>query len=115
MHSIFSMGCWNPRILLCNVTTGFYAYFGEKSSVLLQCKAFLWTDQQMNESIMEFVCRLYRLACDCDFGDKVTKMLRDIFIIRVHNDHLGKCLLSEDATTLTFEDAIKRAEAFEHA
>ena len=31
----------------------------------------------------------------------------------MHNKHLGEHLLSEDAITLTFEDAIKHAEAFE--
>ena len=42
-------------------------------------------------------------------------MLRNIFVIGVRDDRrLGERLLSEDAT-LTFEDAIKRAEAFEHA
>ena len=94
---------------------GFSAYFGEKSSVLLRRKAFLRTDQQMNESITEFACRLRRLARDGDFGDKATEMLRDIFVIGVRDDRLGERLLSEDATTLTFEDAIKRAEAFERA
>ena len=33
----------------------------------------------------------------------------------MHNDCLGEHLLSEDATTLTFKDAIKCAEAFECA
>ena len=69
----------------------------------------------MNESKTEFACRLRRLARDCDFGDKATEMLRDIFVIGVRDDRLGERLLSEDATTLTFEDAIRRTEAFERA
>ena len=42
-------------------------------------------------------------------------MLRDIFVIGVRDDRLGERLLSEDASTLTFEEAINRAEAFERA
>ena len=68
----------------------------------------------MNESITEFVCHLRRLACNCNFGDKATEMLHDIFVVGMRDDRLGEQLLSKDATTLTFEDAIKCAEAFEH-
>ena len=106
-------GLPEPRNTLRDVIAGFSAYFGEKSSVLLRRKVFLRTDQQMNASITEFACRLRRLARD--FGDKATEMLRNIFVIGVRDDRLGERLLSEDATTLTFEDAIKRAEAFERA
>ena len=108
-------GLPEPKNTLRDVIAGFSSYFGEKSSVLLRRKPFLRTDQQMNESITEFACRLHRLARDCDFGDKATEMLHDIFVVGVRDDRLGERLLSEDATTWTFEDAIKRAEAFEHA
>ena len=48
-------GLPEPKNTLRYVITSLSAYFGEKSSVLLRCKAFLWTDQQINESITEFV------------------------------------------------------------
>ena len=30
-----------------------------------------------------------------------------MLFIHIHNDHLGKCLLSEDANTLTFDEVIR--------
>ena len=45
---------------------------------------------------------------DCNFSDSAT-MLRDIFVIGVANDRLGKHLLTEDASTLTFDAAVERA------
>ena len=90
-------------------------YFEGKSSVLLRRKDFFQSRQAVNESISEFACKLRRLGRECDFGDTFQQMLRDIFVIGVRDDRLGERLLSEDANTLTFEEALRRAEAFERA
>ena len=62
---------------------------------------------------MLFTCEL---ACDCDFwGQSRPKCCATITHRRARQSPMGEHLLSEDATTLTFKDAIKCAEAFEHA
>ena len=71
----------------------------------------------MNESASAFACRLRRLSSDCSFGQSSNRetLLRDIFVTGVFNDRLGEKLLAEDASTLTFDLAIRKAEAFERA
>ena len=39
---------------------------------------------------------------------------RSIFVIGVFNDCLGEKLLAEEETELTFDLAVRKAEAFEH-
>ena len=80
-------------------------YFEGKSSVLLHRKDFFQSRQGAHETITEFACKLWRLGRECDF------FVSDIFVIGVRDDRL----LSEDATMLTFEEALRRAEAFERA
>ena len=92
----------------------FDAYFSSSSSVLLNRKTFFQARQGPSESIGEFACRLRRLSSDCQFSN-ASEMLRDVFVIGVRNDHLGERLLSEDASTLTFEAAVNRAETVERA
>lgn len=90
-------------------------YFGGKTSILLRRKEFLQARQSQKETITEFTCRLRRLAKDCNFGASTNELLRDIFVCGVRDDKLGEKLLTEDASTLTFELAIRKAEAFERA
>ncbi len=90
-------------------------YFGGKTSVLLKRKLFYQCQQGTNETVTEFSCRLRRLSKDCDFGSSNVTMLRDIFVIGVLDNNLGERLLSEDSSTLTFESAVNKAEAFERA
>ena len=90
-------------------------YFQGKTSILLRRKAFFQSCQGSMESITEYACKLRRLARECDFGATLAQMLCDIFVIGVRDDQLGERLLSEDASVLTFEEAIKRAEAFKRA
>ena len=42
-------------------------------------------------------------------------MLRDIFTIGVYNDSLGERLLTENAATITLDDAVAKAETVERA
>ena len=90
-------------------------YFGASSSILVRRKEFYQSRQQVNESIIEYACKLRRLAKYCDFGTTLNDMLRDIFVMGVRNNHLGERLLAEDPSKLTFEEACKKAEAFERA
>ena len=76
---------------------------------------FFSSRQEVNETANAFACRLRRLASQCAFGANRETLLRDIFVIGVFNDHLGEKILAEDEGTLTFDLAIKKAEAFERA
>ena len=89
-------------------------YFSVTSSVLLNRKRFFQARQGPSETSAEFAGRLRRLSADCQFSN-ASEMLRDVFVIGVRNDHLGERLLSEDASKLTFEAAVNRAETVERA
>lgn len=108
-------GLPEPKATFADAETRLDEYFCGKSSLLLRRKEFFQSKQEINETVTEFSCRLRRLAKDCNFGVSLQDMLRDIFVIGVHNDRLGERLLSEDAMTLTFDLALTKAEAFERA
>ncbi len=93
----------------------FQAHFSSKTSILLKRKQFYEARQTARESISDFSCRLRRLSRECDFGENTAILLRDIFVIGVHEDRLGERLLAEDASRLTFEKAVSWAEAYERA
>ena len=107
-------GLKDPKATFDEAKARLSEYFSGKSSLLLRRKQFFEARQQSMETISEFACRLRRLAKDCDFSDSAT-MLRDIFVIGVANDRLGENLLTEDASTLTFDTAVAKAEAVERA
>ena len=90
-------------------------YFCGKSSTLLKRKTFLSAQQEQSETANAFVCRLRRLVSDCAFGGNKMTLLRDIFMIGVFNDRLGEKLLAEEEIELTFDLAVRKAEAFERA
>ena len=89
-------------------------YFVGRSSMMLQRKLFFNSKQGANESVADFAGRLRRISADCDFAD-AAEMCRDIFVFGVSNDRLGERLLAEDPKTLTFNDAVTKAETFERA
>lgn len=108
-------GCPDPKTTYTEAISCLQTYFGGKTSVLIRRKTFYQSVQAEGESVTEFACRLRRSANDCDFGANLSTTLRDIFVIGVRDDRLGERLLSEDASTLTFEEALKRGEAYERA
>ena len=52
---------------------------------------------------------------ECEFANIATTLMRDIFVVAIHDDHLGEHLFAEDASQLTFDMALAKAEAFECA
>lgn len=108
-------GLPDPKVTYQNCIDRYNDYFGEKSSILIRRKVFFSSKQEPKETANSFACRLRRLSSDCSFGANRETLLRDIFVIGVFNDRLGEKLLAEDATTLTFELAVRKAEAFERA
>lgn len=90
-------------------------YFDGKSSVLVRRKQFYEAKQLSYESVNEFAVRLRRLAKECEFAAACPELLRDIFVIGVKNGRLAEQLLALEATALTFDIALRKAEAFERA
>ena len=104
-----------PKATYNEVVSRFQSYFGGRSSILLKRKEFYQATQYPQESVTDFACRLRRMAADCQFGNDTSTMCRDILVIGVADNALGERLLSENASTLTFDDALRKAEAFERA
>ena len=57
-------------------------------------------NQAPQESITAFLAELRRLAIHCDFGDKLTEVLRDRFVCGLRNSGIQRRLLTEKKLTL---------------
>ena len=108
-------GLPEPKTTFSQCIARLNEYFGEKSSILLRRKTFFSARQEPKESANSFACRLRRLSTDCEFGAYRDILLRDIFVIGIFDDRLGEKLLAEDESSLTFDLAIRKAEAFDRA
>ena len=108
-------GLKEPKDTYENAILRLKEFFNGRSSILLRRKDFYQTRQLPTETVTEFSCKLRRLGKECEFGANLHTMLRDIFVIGVKDNTLGERLLSEDSSTLTFEAALQKAEAFERA
>ncbi|TWW73698.1 hypothetical protein D4764_15G0010940, partial [Takifugu flavidus] len=69
--------------------------------------------QEQGETVMEFVAVLRKLAQDCNYGDKLSEMIRDRLVCGIVDDRIQRRLLSEP--DLTFDKALKLAQAIETA
>ncbi len=88
-------------------------HFNPKTSEIIQGWKFNSRNRRHDESLVEYVAELRKLAQDCNFGDTLTVMLRDRLVCGVNDDSIQRRLLSEDG--LTFETALKKAQAIETA
>ena len=77
-------------------------------------KIFWDLRQEEQETVTQYACRIRRVAQDCEFKD-AQEMLRDQFVLGIYDNQLAERLLAENASKLTFETALKRAEACERA
>ncbi len=66
-----------------------------------------------NETVMEYVAELRRLAQDCNFGNTLQQMLRDRIVCGINDDRIQRRLLSE--ADLTFDKAMSIAVSLETA
>jgi len=103
-----------PKDSYAEALKRFKEYFSGHSSVLLKRKIFWDLRQEESESVTQYACRIRRVAQDCEFKDQ-QEMLRDKFVLGIFDNQLAERLLAEDASTLSFEKALKRAEACERA
>ncbi len=63
--------------------------------------------------MLDYVAVLRKWAHDCNYGEKLTEMLRDRLVCGINDDRIQRRLLAE--TDLTFEKALKIAQAMETA
>ena len=91
-------------------------HFEPKQSVMVARYKFVSRRQMAGEAIVQFVAELRTLARKCAFGDlaAVNERLRDQLVCTVADEKLRELLLQEE-DTLSFDDALKKALAFESA
>ncbi|XP_060742372.1 uncharacterized protein K02A2.6-like [Tachysurus vachellii] len=88
-------------------------HFNPKPSEIVQRFKFNSRSRAEGESVLEYVAVLRKLALDCNYGDKLTEMLRDRLVCGICDDRIQRRLLAE--SELTFERALKLAQALETA
>ena len=65
--------------------------------------------QKKNETVIEYLTELRRLAAKCNIGQVLVRALRDKFVCGIKNEIILKRLLSEPDFTIT--KALKLAQA----
>ncbi|XP_041961667.1 uncharacterized protein K02A2.6-like [Alosa sapidissima] len=88
-------------------------HFHPKPSEIVQRYKFDSRTRKPEESVMEYVAELRRLAQDCNYGNKLQQMLRDRLVCGINDERIQRRLLSE--TELTFDKALSIAVAVETA
>ncbi|XP_055725310.1 uncharacterized protein LOC129815465 [Salvelinus fontinalis] len=88
-------------------------HFNPKPSEIVQRFKFDSRMRKPIESVGEYVAELRKLALDCNYGNTLSQMLRDRLVCGINDDRIQIRLLSEP--NLTFENALKLAQAMESA
>ncbi|KAK2858314.1 hypothetical protein Q7C36_006233 [Tachysurus vachellii] len=89
-------------------------HFNPKPSEIVQRFKFNSRSRDEGEnSAITFYSVLRKLAHDCNYGEKLTEMLRDRLVCGINDDRIQRRLLAE--SELTFEKALKIAQALETA
>uniref|UniRef100_A0A8C9XTX2 Retrotransposon gag domain-containing protein n=1 Tax=Sander lucioperca TaxID=283035 RepID=A0A8C9XTX2_SANLU len=70
-------------------------HFDPKPSEIVQRYKFDSCNCKHNESVMEYVAELRRLAQDCKYGDTLQQMLRDCIVCGINDDQIQRRLLAE--------------------
>lgn len=88
-------------------------HFNPKPSEIVQRFKFNSRNRKNGETVMEYVAVLRKLAQDCNYGDKLSEMIRDRLVCGIGDDRIQRRLLSEP--DLSFDKALKLAQAIETA
>ncbi|XP_072304768.1 uncharacterized protein [Eucyclogobius newberryi] len=88
-------------------------HFDPKPSEIVQRYKFDSRSRKPNESVLDYVPELRRLAQDCNYGDTLQQKLRDRIVCGINDDRIQRRLLAE--TDLTCEKAYSIAVASETA
>ena len=88
-------------------------HFEPKPLVIAERFTFHRRNQRPEESIMQFLAELRRLATHCDFNNYLEEALRDRFVCGLKSESIQKRLLTEDK--LDLKRALELAQGMESA
>ncbi|KFD60052.1 hypothetical protein M514_27771 [Trichuris suis] len=89
------------------------SHFMPQTSLIYRRFVFHKRTQQADETISAYITELRQLAEDCKFEATLTERLRDQLVCGLRDNAIQRRLLAE--TSLTFDEAFKRALAGEAA
>ena len=87
------------------------SHYNPQPSAIVQRFHFNTRVRDRGESIAEFVATLRDLALHCDYGDKLSEMLRDRLVCGVNHKGIQRKLLAQ--SDLTYEKAFALAQSVE--
>lgn len=88
-------------------------HFKPTTSEISNTVKFFQRSQRSGEGVSAYLAELRRLAVDCNFGENLSRQLRDRFVSGLADEACQRRLLTE--STLTLESALERARASEAA
>ena len=88
-------------------------HYSPPPSEVIQRFKFNTRTRSVGESVAAYVAELRRVAEFCNYGDKLSEMLRDRIVCGINNEAIQKKLLAEK--DLTYERAIAIAQGSEQA
>ena len=88
-------------------------HFKPTTSEISNTVKFFQRSQHPGEGVSAYLAELRRLAVDCNFGENLSRQLRDRFVSGLADEACQRRLLTESA--LTLENALERAKASEAA
>jgi len=88
-------------------------HFQPKPLVIAERFTFHRRNQQREESVMQYLAELRRLATHCEFKDYLDEALRDRFVCGLNSEAIQKRLLTEDK--LDLKRALELAQGMEAA
>ncbi|XP_043944941.1 uncharacterized protein K02A2.6-like [Protopterus annectens] len=95
------------------LTSLLQSHYNPKPSAIVQRFKLNSRTRMANETVTEYVAVLRELAQHCNYGDRLTGMLRDRLVCGIADDRIQRRLLAEPE--LSFEKALKLAQAIETA
>ena len=82
-------------------------HLSPKKNVIMERFRFNSRNRKEGESVKEYIVELKKLVRDCQYGDKLSEMMRDRLVCGIGDVTIQrKMLMKED---LTYEDAVKIA------
>ena len=113
-HTLYSMSPANPADkTFAELQKALTDHFEPKPLVIAELFYFHQRAQGTNESVLEYVAELRRLATHCEFGAFLQDALRDRLVCGLRSIAAQKNLLSEE--NLSLEKAIRVAQSLEAA
>ena len=105
-----------PKDDVEDITFKMYSYLRKKRNVLLDRNMFFQRVQRTGENIDEYHMKLESLLSQCDYGDLMSKelreeLLRDRIISGLNRSDVQEKLLSKPIESLTLEKTIKIIQA----